>query len=135
MQLLIVRVVLTWFLFIPIAIINGAVREKFYKSYVGDLPAHQISTVIASVAFITLSYFMLRSVISNVDIRDLFMIGLFWVLLTMVFEFGFGHYVDRVSWARLFADFNFFKGRVWGLFLLIIFLSPYIVKILKTVNR
>lgn len=135
MQSLIVRVVLTWFLFIPIAIINGIVREKLYKQYVGDLTAHQISTVVAAAAFILLSYFMLKSEISDATIKDLFKIGLFWVLMTMFFEFWFGHFIDGVSWNKLFEDYNLFKGRLWGIFLLVIFLTPYIVKILKPVQE
>ncbi len=129
-----IKVILTWLFFVPIAIVNGIIREKFYKPYVKDLPAHQISTVIASVLFIILSYFMLRTEILNTSLSDLFIIGLVWVAMTVIFEFGFGHYIDGVSWEQLFEDYNIFKGRVWGLFLLVIFLSPYLVKIIKSVT-
>lgn len=134
-QTIYIKAILIWILFVPIAIINGIIREKFYKQFAGDLTAHQISTGIALVAFISLSYFMLGTVISNTDPRNLFIVGLLWVVMTMVFEFGFGHYIDGVSWERLFSDYNLFKGRLWGLFLLVIFLSPYLVKIFKTINR
>ena len=35
-----------WFIFIVLAIVNGAVREKFYSPKVGELKGHQISTFI-----------------------------------------------------------------------------------------
>ena len=42
-----------WLVFVVIAIINAAVRNKVYKPVVGDLAAHQISTVI----FVSLIFF------------------------------------------------------------------------------
>lgn len=35
-----------WLVFVVIAIINAVVRNEVYKPVVGDLAAHQISTVI-----------------------------------------------------------------------------------------
>src|SRR3989344_6880352 len=92
-QTIYIKAILIWILFVPVAIVNGLIREKFYKRFTGDSRAHQISTVIASVAFISLSYFMLSTVISNADPRNLFIMGFLWVVMTMVFEFGFGHYI------------------------------------------
>jgi hypothetical protein len=118
-------------MFIPVAITNGIVREKTYKNLFGDLHAHQISTVIASAAYITLAYFMLRTAVSKLGYGQLLLIGLIWLIMTVCFEFGFGHYVDKAPWSKLFADYNIFKGHVWGIFLIIVLLSPIIVKILN----
>lgn len=131
---LLTRPIITWFLFIHIAITNGIVREKLYKPFAGDLFSHQISTVIAAAAYISLSYFMLRNHVATATNAQLFGIGLMWVLMTIAFEFGFGHYIDKVPWERLLADYNIFKGHVWGLFLLVIFYTPYIVKTLKNMG-
>lgn len=125
---IVITSIATWFLFVPIAIANGILREKTYKLYVGDLLAHQISTIIASLAFIALSYIMLRDKVSGMGMSQLLAIGLVWVVMTVLFEFGFGHYVGKATWEKLFADYNIFKGRVWGLFLLVVLLSPLIVK-------
>lgn len=131
LQSFIIKSIITWFMFIPIAITNGIIREKFYKPVVGDLAAHQISTVIASAAFILLSYVMLKQNISRADINSLFLIGLMWVVMTILFEFGFGHYISKQPWDRLLADYNLLKGRVWGLFLILIFFVPYLISLLK----
>ena len=131
MKTIIIRAILTWFLFIPVAISNGITREKLYKPIVGDLPAHQISTVIASVAFIVLTYYMLGRKLMNLNNLQLFLIGLMWVVMTIAFEFGFGHYLDGQSWQKLFLDYNLFKGHVWGLFLLVVLVSPFLGKLLK----
>lgn len=126
---IITRLLITWLLFLPLAILNGIAREKIYRTNVGDLASHQISTAIAVVAYFALAYFLWRNVATGLSTPALFAVGGIWVLMTICFEFGFGHYVDGRSWEWLFQDYNIFKGRLWGLFLLFIFLSPYLVKL------
>jgi hypothetical protein len=119
---------LTWVLFIPIAIANGVLRETVYKPQVGDLAAHQISTLIASASFLLLAYAMLRRFVADVADRTLLKIGIAWVVATIGFEFGFGHYVDGRSWSRLLRDYDIIKGRVWSLFLLTMLVAPRLTK-------
>jgi len=54
-------------------------------------------------------------------------IGLLWLVMTVAFEFGFGHYVAGHSWNRLLADYNIFNGRVWSLFLVWVTILPYVI--------
>ena len=54
-------------------------------------------------------------------------IGLVWFLLTVAFEFTFGHYVAHHSWGKLFQDYNLLAGRLWVLVLLAVALLPIIV--------
>lgn len=123
-----VRSIITWFLFIPIAILNGIAREFMYKPVVGDLVAHQISTVIACIAFFLLAYSLIKNKAVSETNRTLLLIGMLWVVMTVLFEFSFGHYVDGVSWEKLLADYNIFQGRVWGLFLLCMLVTPLLAK-------
>jgi hypothetical protein len=58
--------------------------------------------------------------------KEAWMIGVCWLLMTVAFEFGFGHYVAGHSWVRLFADYNLLEGRVWSLFLAWITVLPYV---------
>ncbi len=48
---MILKYFFAWFGMMVLAIINGGLRDLAYKSHVGDLPAHQISTVILIVLF------------------------------------------------------------------------------------
>src|SRR5215203_4859769 len=114
----ITRALLTWVAFIPIAIINGIIREALYKPVVGELAAHQISTVIVAGTFILLAYFLLKHSIPMRPTNKLWLIGLLWVVLTITFEMVLGHYVLGNSWGRVFYDYNLAEGRVWGLLLL-----------------
>jgi len=129
---LFVRALITWFLFIPIAIINGIIRNSVYLPYVGELTAHQISTVTASLAIVLVSYFMLGSKVEKVSNSRLLFLGLGWVVATILFEFGFGHYIMGNSWEKLLADYNLLQGRVWALFLLVVFITPLTVKKLRS---
>ncbi|HEY0964202.1 MAG TPA: hypothetical protein VGE31_00170, partial [Candidatus Paceibacterota bacterium] len=104
------------------------VRELVYAPYVGDLTAHQLSTIIAIAAYGGLVYAMLSKEFLNASQRTLWMVGVLWVVMTVTFEFSFGYYVDGASWMELIGDYNLFRGNVWGLFLVFILIIPHLVK-------
>lgn len=131
-KILLLKTFLIWFLFIPIAIINGYIRNEVYASLTGDLLAHQLSTLLAMVEFILLSYFILRNNIEQITTQLAIIIGLIWVTSTILFEFGFGHFIIGHSWDLLFSDYNIFTGRVWSLFLVFELLTPLLLKKLIT---
>lgn len=122
------RSILFWFLFIPIAIINGIIRTSVYQPIIGDLKGHLVSSLIFSVLFIIYSYIFVKTYKGTFEKHDLLKIGLLWVSLTIIFEFGFGHYIAGHTWKYLLADYNIFRGRVWFLVLLVIAFSPSGVK-------
>ena len=122
------RSILTWFLFIPVAILNGVIRETVYEPKVGDLAAHQISSGIAIGAFLLVAWLSLRRVVVGVHDRTLALIGGAWMLGTIAFEFGFGHFIDGQPWSKLLADYNIFKGHLWGLVLVTLAIAPLFVK-------
>ncbi len=121
-------ILLTWFLFIPIPIINGFFREKYIKKYTKEITAHQISTIILSAAFLAFVPVTARSFISTASNIELLVVGLSWVDLTILFEFGVGHYIIKSPWEKILADYNIMKGRIWMLFLLVELLAPFIVR-------
>lgn len=117
---------LFWLPMIPIAILNGMLREFVYKDYVGELTAHQISTITG----IILISFYIRIIWRYLKIyskKKAIQTGLLWLLLTIVFEFGFGYFVMGHPFSKLISDYNIFEGRVWALFLLWLVLAPYIL--------
>lgn len=116
-----------WFVFSLLAILNGLCREKFISPYTSEHTGHVISTLtLALVIFITTYYFL--SKISIDSDRTLLLIGLTWVILTVAFEFLFGHYITGHSWEKLFADYNILKGRVWVLILITELIAPIACK-------
>lgn len=117
--------ILLWFTFPFVAILNGALREAAYKKHVGDLPAHQISTVTGIVFFGIIFYFIFKNWKIE-SAKNAILIGVTWLGLTILFEFGFGHYIMGNSWQKLLHDYNLMEGRVWSLFLAWITIAPLV---------
>ncbi len=121
--MLLLRVVGIWVLIVILAIMNGILRETLIAPHIGSYMAHVLSSIILTVlVFAVVSIFVCKSRISSVNV--LFSIGALWVVLTILFEFLFGHYVMGHPWSSLFADYNIFRGRLWLLVLLSVFFSP-----------
>jgi hypothetical protein len=119
------KYVAAWFPMVLIAIANGALREITYKEYLGDLRAHQLSTVIGVSLFAIYIWLLIhrwRLTSSSEAIR----IGLLWLAMTVAFEFIFGHYVMGRPWAALMYDYNLLEGRVWVVVLIWVTIAPYV---------
>ena len=114
----------TWFLFMILAIINAGIRNGIYKPIVGDLTAHQISTLIFVIVIFVVTYLILRFSDLNLSGSQALLMGIIWVILTIGFEFIAGHYAFGNSWEKLLADYNILNGRIWSLVLLIEFIAP-----------
>lgn len=117
---------IAWLGGVPIAIINGTVRNFGYGPYMSELLAHQISCATGILLFA--AYFWLlnkRWTITNT--QQSLQIGASWLILTILFEFVFGHYVMGHSWAYLLADYNIFAGRFWSFVLLWTAIQPYVI--------
>ena len=97
-----------------------------YKPAVGDLAAHQISSVIFIAVILSVTFAILK--FSHLELSDFeaLLMGAIWFCLTITFEFAAGHYVFGNPWEKLLADYNILEGRIWSLVLLTILLAPYI---------
>jgi len=113
-----------WAVLLVLAIINGSIRNSVYASKLGDYKGHVISSIMAIAYTLAITYFFVSNVKPDVTKTDLLLIGAFWLIITIIFEFGFGHYVMGHSWNHLLADYNIFKGRMWSLVLLTTFAAP-----------
>jgi len=52
--------------------------------------------------------------------------GAFWLLLTLGFEFGFGHFIQGKSWPVLLEAYTFQDGNIWPLVLVVTLFAPLI---------
>jgi hypothetical protein len=116
--------ILLWFPMLIIAVINGLIRELLFKKFVGNLAAHQLSTVTLVLFFaIYIRFIIMRFPPPSGSFA--FLVGLVWVLLTLCFEFGFGRYRGN-SWEQLLQEYNLFKGRLWILVPIWVLVAPYL---------
>ncbi|ACB53875.1 hypothetical protein cce_4527 [Crocosphaera subtropica ATCC 51142] len=116
---------LAWFPMIVIAILNATVREKIYGKFVTELQAHQLSTLTAVLLFAAYIW-GLTSLFPLKSSSQAIVIGCLWLVLTVMFEFSFGHYVAQQSWAKLLQDYNLLAGRVWIFVPLCIAIFPWL---------
>lgn len=121
------KIFLMWAAFIPVPIINGTLREGWYKAKVGEFGANVIGCVVLSAFFLTYTYLFFKNDLGGFSTSKLLLIGGIWLGLTLVFEFGIGLMGGR-SWGYMLSDYNLFKGRLWPLVLVVIFFAPFIVK-------
>ena len=123
---MITRYLLFWPALALIAIINGSLRQFTYGKHMAELPAHQLSTV-TGILLTGAAVWLLNRAWPIGSAKAAWTIGGCWLLMTICFEFGFGHYIAGHSWTRLLADYNLFAGRVWSLFLAWIAVLPYVI--------
>jgi hypothetical protein len=108
-----------------LAIANGAARDFLYKPQLGELVAHQVSTVILLLVFA--SYYWLLSVLWPVEsATQAWIIGAMWLLMTAGFEVALGRLVSGHSWGRIFSEYNLLAGRLWLLVPLWTLVGPYV---------
>ncbi len=120
------KFILAWFPMIFIAIANGLFRERILTSRLTELQAHQVSTA-TMIVLLSIYVWILFKIWLPTSANQAIIIGLIWLVLTIVFEFLFGHYVAGHSWDRLLQDYNVLKGRVWVLVLIWISIAPFII--------
>jgi hypothetical protein len=110
---------------VALAILNAAMREKVYGPLLRELSAHQLSTFILLILFGIYVWF-LTGICRIESSRQAFVIGAMWLIMTIAFEFIFGHYIMHHPWERLFHDYDLPEGRVWSLILIWTAIVPYV---------
>lgn len=116
---------LIWLMIILAESIHGTIRQLFLAPLVGDFPARRIA-VFTGMILIFLVTWLFVNWIAAPNVRSLFAIGLFWIILTAMFEFGLGFFVFGFSSERLFEDYDISRGGLMGFGLLFMFFAPFL---------
>ena len=123
---MILRGVVAWCVLMLMAVANGTLRVTLLNPRLGEPVAHVVSSLMLSL-FILLLAWVLVPWAGPQSAGAALALGGLWLLLTLAFEFGFGHFVAHKPWRELLADYNIAAGRIWVLVLLTTFLAPLIV--------
>jgi len=116
-----------WGLLVLVAIMNGALREGLLTPNLGDTLGRALSAIILSAAILLMAHLFLWRTSIEYTGSDLWMVGAMWLVLTVVFEFGFGLLVMGHSWEFLLEDYNILKGRIWAVVLIVSAVGPYLM--------
>lgn len=114
-----------WLGMVMLAIFNGVIRERVYGQFMREPAAHQLSTFVGLVLF-GVYIWVVTGLFTIETSRQALLLGTMWLIMTVVFEFGFGHYIMKHSWSKLFHDYNIFEGRIWVLVLIWTAVAPYL---------
>ena len=115
--------ILIWMLLIPVAILNGGLRE-YVLIYLGVI-ARPLSGIILSACIFAVAFFLIPK-IRNCSRFDYLLIGILWFLLTNIFDLilfikNGGGLID------LLQSYDISTGNTWILVVLTALLSPLIV--------
>ncbi len=114
-----------WMAILVLAILNGILRENMLIPALGGFAA-----LIASGAILSLCILLVALAAAPwygpLALRQWVLIGLFWLLLTVAFEFSFGRLVQHKTWAELFDAYSFRGGNIWPVVLVATVVSPWL---------
>lgn len=114
---------LIWVAIIPIAILNGGLREYVLINL--GVAARPLSGIILSVCIFIVAWFSVPE-IKNCVKRDYIIFGVMWFILTNLFDLT-AYIKSGEGFAGLLKSYNILTGNTWLLVVLTALLSPMIV--------
>ncbi len=106
-----------------VAFANGALRELLLSPRIGSKFGHVMSTISLCAAIVLIAWISMPWIGPRTAVET-WKIGGVWLALTLAFEFLAGHFLCGNSWAKLLADYNVAKGRIWIFVPIITLLAP-----------
>ena len=113
-----------WCCFIPVAILNGGLRQYVLEGCLGTYWALVTSGILLSL-FILLITWLLLPRTGRLTRREGLFTGFLWMLMTVGFEFVFG-LAEGISFSELLAACNPMTGNLWLLVVMTTWLAPVI---------
>ncbi len=121
-----------WIMMVIAAILNGLFRENVLIPGLGASKALPLSGIFLSL-FVLVIIAVSIGIFGKLKVKEYFMIGGFWVVLTLIFEIGLGVIVRSRSLEEIIQLFNIFTGNFFLLVLLTTFFSPWITAKLRKI--
>lgn len=119
------RTLAVWLLILPLMIGNGILREAVLVGWLGRRGADVASALMGIVIILAVTRPFLRRAPDRTW-RALATVSVTWLVLTVAFEFLFGHYVDGKSWSELVANYYLWRGALWPLVLASLIAAPFL---------
>jgi membrane protease YdiL (CAAX protease family) len=113
-----------WLILLSLAILNGAFRIFVLEIFLSSYDARIVSGMLLMAVIVGIAFIFVR--LMRIQRREplLWRIGAMWLALTVAFEFLFGRYAMRQSWAEILEQYNLLEGQIWPLVLIVILISP-----------
>lgn len=114
-----------WLLILPLMVANGIFRETVLVPSLGRGQSDVASAAIG-IAIILLVTMPFLHRARDRSAGALARVSAIWLVLTVAFEFLFGHYVDHKSLTELAENYAIWRGKLWPLVLASLVLAPFI---------
>ncbi len=124
------KYLLYWLPLIIVAFSNAMLRETVLLKFMNEFRAHQWSTLTLIIFCSVYTWFVFPK-LQIVNSGQAFTVGILWVILTVIFEFALGR-MTKKSWSYLLENYNLMEGKLWPVFLICLFLLPFICYRLKS---
>ena len=118
--------IIAWVVMLFGAILNGGLREKIIQPRIGEF-ALPLSALSGAVIFTGITYVMFKWSGLICTTQETFILGSIWLILTILFEIGFGRYFLKESWGKLLKAYDVRTGNLWSILLLYLFVLPFFV--------
>ena len=115
---------LIWLAIIPLAILNGGLREMVINPLIGERCGQPLSCVLLCVFIFVLCWLSI-SRIGRGTAKTYWIIGLWWIVLTILFETGFG-LLTGYSFSELLKAYDITTGNLWLLVVLFTGTAPWL---------
>jgi hypothetical protein len=130
MRMLLVKAAAIWLFILLCAVLNGGFREGFLLSRMERDAAFLLSGVLLSICILATTVLSIQW-LGRLGKSQALSLGLFWLCLTLAFEFGFGRLVQHKTWPQLLEAYTFKDGNIWPLVLVVTFFAPLIAARLR----
>jgi hypothetical protein len=122
---LLIRSLIIWFVLIITESLNGTIRVLWLVPTLGEPLGEQVSFGMGLILVFAIAILFVPW-LYPVRRVQLLKVGLFWVVLTVLFELYLGRVILGYSWERIFADYNLAEGGLMPLGLGLLALAPMI---------
>jgi hypothetical protein len=113
-----------WLGMLMIAVANGYFANTYVTPRLGDYGTHVYKTLTFMPIVFVFAWFYAWQTTGDLWLINALFVSCFWVSLTILFEFVFGHYILGNSWEVLLADYRIWQGRLWSLVLICEAIAP-----------
>jgi hypothetical protein len=115
---------LIWLAMIPLAILNGGLREMLINPLIGEKYGQLLSGVLLCLIIFVLCWLCIPRIGRGTE-KTYWKIGLWWIILTILFETGFGLLIGN-TFAELLKAYDITTGNLWLLVVLVTGIAPWL---------
>lgn len=125
-----IKAIAFWLVMVLAAIANGLLREKILTVYLGESVALPASGILLSVFILIIVYNAIDYIVPK-TVSTCLALGIFWVGLTLMFEYGLGYFVLGKQISEINQVFNVSSGNLFLGVVVVTLWSPLLIAYFK----